>query len=107
MATKTSSKTRAKNKHPKSPSKPEAASRSKDTSQKMSALDAAARVLGEKKGPMSCPELIETMAKKGYWKSPAGHTPSATLYAAIKREISLKKERSRFQQSAPGRFELA
>ena len=36
-------------------------------SDKMSALDAAAKVLAEKGEPMTCKEMIETMAKKGYW----------------------------------------
>jgi hypothetical protein len=73
---------------------------------KLSALDAASRVLGETKQPMSCVELIETMAAKGYWSSPAGKTPQATLYAAIQREIAVKKDQSRFKKSAPGRFSL-
>jgi hypothetical protein len=51
--------------------------------------------------------MIEAMAAKGYWKSPAGKTPAATLYAALKREISIKKDQARFQQSGPGRFTLA
>jgi HB1, ASXL, restriction endonuclease HTH domain len=74
---------------------------------KVSALDAAARVLAETKEPMSCPELIEAMAVKGYWKSPGGKTPSATLYSALKREIATKQAESRFQQSGPGKFGLA
>jgi hypothetical protein len=79
----------------------------KTASKKLSALDAAARVLSERNESMSCPALIEAMAAKKYWKSPAGQTPASTLYAAIKREIGLKKAQSRFKQSAPGRFELA
>jgi hypothetical protein len=74
---------------------------------KLSALDAAARVLGEKKEPMSCPELIEAMAAKGYWKSPGGKTPAATLYSALKREITTKGDNSRIRQSGPGKFILA
>jgi hypothetical protein len=74
---------------------------------KMSALDAAARVLEETKEPMSCPELIEAMATKGYWKSPGGKTPEATLYAALTREITTKKDQSRFEKCAPGRFRRA
>ena len=34
---------------------------------KLSALDAAAKVLAETGQPMSCKELIEAMAQKGYW----------------------------------------
>ena len=73
-------------------------------SKKMSALDAAARVLQETREPMSCPQLIEAMATKGYWKSPGGKTPEATLYAALRREITTKKGQSRFEKCAPGRF---
>jgi hypothetical protein len=47
----------------------------KSDSGKMSCLDAAAKVLGEKKEPMSTAEMIEAMATKGYWKSPGGKTP--------------------------------
>jgi hypothetical protein len=71
---------------------------------KLSALDAAARVLRETGQPMSCPELIEQMTAKGYWSSPKGKTPSATLYAAIAREIQLKGEATRFVKKGPGRF---
>jgi hypothetical protein len=74
---------------------------------KLSALDAAARVLAETGQAMSCPELIAAMAGKGYWTSPAGKTPVATLYAALTREIQTKKDQARFRKSAPGRFVLA
>ena len=57
---------------------------------KMSALDAAAKVLAEAKEPMTTKEMIERMAAKGYWKSPGGKTPHATLYSAILREIQQK-----------------
>jgi hypothetical protein len=69
-----------------------------------SALDAAARVLRESGQPLSCPELIEQMAAKGYWTSPKGKTPSSTLYAAIAREVKLKGAASRFIKTGPGRF---
>jgi HB1, ASXL, restriction endonuclease HTH domain len=46
---------------------------------KLSALDAAAKVLGETGQPMTSGELIEAMSKKGYWSSPNGQTPGATL----------------------------
>jgi hypothetical protein len=48
-----------------------------------SALDAAARVLAEEMRPMGTRELIGAMAVKGYWTSPGGKTPAATLYSAI------------------------
>jgi hypothetical protein len=50
---------------------------------KLSAVDAAAKVLAETGQPMTCPELIAAMAAKGYWTSPAGRTPAATLYTAV------------------------
>src|SRR5262249_21336264 len=53
---------------------------------KPSALDAALRVLQEAGQPMNCQEMIEQMATKGYWTSPGGKTPAATLYSAILRE---------------------
>jgi HB1, ASXL, restriction endonuclease HTH domain len=74
---------------------------------KLSALAAAARVLEETQQAMSCPELIEAMATKGYWTSPAGQTPAATLYAAITREIKTKADDARFQKAEPGRFRRA
>ena len=73
---------------------------------KMSALDAAAKVLAEKGDPMTSKEMIEAMAAKGYWTSPGGQTPTATLYAAIIREISKKGADSRFQKSDRGEFTL-
>jgi HB1, ASXL, restriction endonuclease HTH domain len=106
MATKTNSKQKSKGTKPQKTA-PQVATRSKDPAKKLSALDAAARVLGESKEPMNCPQMIETMAAKGYWKSPAGKTPASTLYAALKREITIKKKEARFKQSGPGNFTLA
>ena len=71
---------------------------------KLGALDAAALVLREAGQPLSCPELIAQMAAKGYWTSPKGLTPAATLYAAIAREVQRKGAASRFVQTGPGRF---
>ena len=48
----------------------------------LSALEAAARVLSDSQRAMTCPELIAAMAAQGYWTSPAGRTPQATLHAA-------------------------
>jgi hypothetical protein len=75
--------------------------------QKLSALAAAARVLAETRKPMSCPELIAAMADHGYWTSPTGKTPAATLSAALQREIVVKKDQARFQKTGPGRYALA
>jgi hypothetical protein len=73
---------------------------------KLSALDAAAKVLAETGQPMTCQELIGAMAAKGYWSSPAGKTPSATLYSALLRETTTKGEKSRFVKADRGRFAL-
>ena len=72
--------------------------------QKVSALDAAAKVLAEEGKPMSCQGLIGVMAAKGYWTSPGGRTPSATLYSAILRELATKGGTARFAKAGRGRF---
>jgi hypothetical protein len=74
---------------------------------KASALDSAVRVLSEAKKPMTCQQLIETMAAKGYWKSKGGKTPANTLYAAIVKEINTKGKDSRFEKVGRGQFALA
>src|SRR5262249_12671033 len=74
---------------------------------KPSALAAGAGALAEPGQAMAGPELIAAMASKGYWTSPGGKTPSATLYAALTREIQTKKDQARFRKSAPGKFVLA
>ncbi len=71
---------------------------------KMSALDAAAKILSESKEPMRTKEMIERMAAKGYWKSPGGRTPSATLHAAMTREINTKGKSARFKKVDRGLF---
>jgi len=73
---------------------------------KMSALDAAAKVLGEAGSAMTSKEIIEAMASKGYWTSPGGKTPHATLYAAILREITAKGKETRFAKTERGKFAL-
>jgi hypothetical protein len=71
---------------------------------KLSALDASAKVLAEMGTAMSCQEMIEVMAQKGYWASPNGRTPAATLYAAILRETRGKGADSRFKKTERGKF---
>ena len=72
----------------------------------MSALDAAAKVLAETKRPMNAKEMIEAMDEKGYWRSPGGATPPATLYAAIARELKVRGKDARFKKTGPGKFAL-
>ena len=71
---------------------------------KLSALDAAAKVLAITGEPMTAKGLIEAMTERGFWTSPGGQTPEATLSAAIGREIATKGTTSRFRKTAPGRF---
>ena len=71
---------------------------------KLSALSAAAKVLTEAGTPMNAKEMIEAMAAKKYWSSPAGRTPHATLYAAILREIGVKGKEARFKKTERGHF---
>jgi hypothetical protein len=73
---------------------------------KLSALDAAAKLLGETGQAMSCPELIAAMAAKGYWQSPKGRTPASTLYSALLRELHTKGEQARFVKAGRGKFAL-
>ena len=71
---------------------------------KLSALKAAAKVLSETKDAMNCTQIIETMAAKGYWTSPGGKTPAATLYAAIIRHIAVKGDEAHFRKTGKGTF---
>jgi hypothetical protein len=73
---------------------------------RMGALDAAAKVLGETDTPMNAKALIKAMSAKGYWTSPGGATPHATLYSAILREIQKKGPQARFARAENG-FVLA
>ena len=73
---------------------------------KLSCLDAAAKVLGESKEPMSTKAMIEAMAAKGLWSSPNGQTPAATLYSAILREINTKGKEARFKKADRGLFAI-
>ncbi|MFN0138064.1 MAG: winged helix-turn-helix domain-containing protein [Phycisphaerae bacterium] len=111
---KTAKGTKAAAKAPKA-TKPEAAGKiakaaaaGKDTKPKrVSALDAAARVLKASGQAMRSQELIAAMAEQGLWSSPNGKTPHATLYAAILREINDKGGEARFRKTERGKFEYA
>ena len=71
---------------------------------RMSGLDAAAQVLQEQGAPMNAKEMIAAAEAKGYWKSPGGKTPHATLYSAIIREIKVKGAEARFSKADRGKF---
>jgi hypothetical protein len=92
MSAKKTTKTKAK------------ATKAEGEAKKLSAIDAAAKVLAEKAEPMTCKEMIEVMAAKGYWTTPGGKTPHATLYSSIAREIRDKGKDARFKKSERGKF---
>ena len=74
---------------------------------RLSALDAAAKVLAEVAIPLNCKQMIEAMTAKGYWKpTHAGKTPANTLHAAIGTEIKKKGDQSRFEKVGRGQFGL-
>ena len=81
-----------------------AAAKSESKTKRLSAIDAAAKVLATAKEPMNCKELIEAMAAKKLWTSPGGKTPHATLYSAILREISTKGKDARLKKTERGKF---
>ncbi len=72
----------------------------------MSGLDAAAKVLEEAGEPMRCKEIVERAFEAGYWAS-EGKTPSATIYAAILRDMQKEGDESRFRKVGRGLFALA
>jgi len=86
---------------------PEAKTRKKTVRQDgtMSGIDAAAKILVDAGGAMSCKAMVEEAIEKGYWK-PGGKTPAATMYAAILREIQKKGDASRFVKTERGKFAL-
>jgi hypothetical protein len=47
------------------------------------------------------------MAEKGYWTSPGGKTPAATLYSSILREIGTKGKDARFKKTERGKFAIS
>ena len=74
------------------------------TKKKISALDTAAKLLTEVGEPMRARELVARIASEGYWSSPSGQTPHATLYSAILREIQKKGKDARFKKTDRGLF---
>ncbi len=76
------------------------------TEKRLSAIDAAAQVLAESHEPLNAKQLIDAIVAKGYWTSPAGKTPHATLYSAILREIKTKGNDARFTKAERGKFAI-
>jgi HB1/ASXL restriction endonuclease-like protein with HTH domain len=104
MSTKTATKKMGTKKSTKAPTKKAPAKEKSNC--KLSALDAAAKVLAESKEPMNTKQMIEAMAAKNYWTSPGGKTPWATLYSALLREIDTKGAEARFKKTERGMFAL-
>lgn len=101
-ATKQKAKKTTKTTNSKPAAKPKAdANKPKRTS----ALDAAAHVLKDAGEPMRVRAMVEAMKTRGLWSSDAA-TPHATLYSAILREITNKKDASRFRKTDRGHFAL-
>jgi len=88
----------------KTPKKAKAKTEKPAQPKKLSALDAAAKVLGETGQAMTSQELITAMAEKGLWTSLGGKTPSNTLYAALMREVNAKGKDARFKKTERGKF---
>ncbi len=91
---------------PKTATRKTKAPKASKTAGKLSALQAAVRVLAEAGRPLTCREMVDAMTARKYWSSPAGKTPANTLYAAILREIQTKADQARFQKVERGRFDL-
>ena len=105
----TTTKAAAKAAKPAVPAKVAAPNKTPKTAKpsgKLSQLDAAVKVLAESGQPMTTKAMIEAMAAKGYWTSPGGATPHATLYSAILRELQKKGAESPFTKFDRGQFTL-
>jgi hypothetical protein len=88
-------------KRTKAPAKP--AQKAPAKPKRMSGLDAAAKVLASAKEPLGCGEIFERIQAQKLWKT-GGKTPSATLNAAMIREIKGKGKESRFKKVGRGKF---
>ena len=81
--------------------KPRTRAVAKDKKERLSGLDAAAKVLAETGEAMRPAAMVQVMLQKGYW-STKGKTPAATIASAIIREIARRGKESRFREVAPG-----
>lgn len=75
--------------------------------EKMSQMAAAERVMAEAGEPLNCNAMVEAMSAKGYWTSPGGKTPAATLYASLLRHIQKHGKAAKFIKTDRGLFALA
>ena len=79
------------------------ASKAKPATKRKGILDIAAEMVARSKKPLGCKEIVERAIDRGLWTT-KGQTPSATLYAAIIREIANKGKDSRFKKVDRGLF---
>lgn len=84
-----------------------AAGRDTGGSPKLSLLNAAAIVLKASGEPMTCSQIVQKAAETTAWKPGKGLTPANTLSAAMRREIKVKGNASRFRLADRGTFALA
>ncbi len=92
---------------PGKPTRQQACEAFDNAPKRLSALDAAVRVLAEAKQPLNCKMMIQAMTEKGYWQpSQGGRTPMNTLHAAIGTEIKKKGDAARFEKVGRGQFGL-
>lgn len=105
-ATKSSAKVPAAKPTPKkAAASAQPAKATKSGTNKMSGLDAAAKVLQDAGKPMNVGDMVTAMAKAELWTSTAP-TPGSTIYAAIVTEIKNKGKESRFVKTDRGLFEF-
>jgi hypothetical protein len=71
----------------------------------MSLLNAAAEVLAIGDA-MRCQDIVDVAIARGLWPPGKGKTPANTLSAALRREIEIKGDASRFRLVGRGKFEL-
>jgi hypothetical protein len=72
---------------------------------KLSALDAAAKVLAEECRAMGARDVVAAMPATGYWTSPGGKTSITTLYSAMLKEMQTKVTQSASRRPSPVRTE--
>lgn len=73
---------------------------------KLSLLNAAAIVLKAFGEPMTCSQIVQQAAETTDWQPGSGLTPANTLSAAMRREIKVKGDDSRFRLADRGKFAI-
>jgi len=104
-ATPTTEVSEQKAKDSKEPKAPKETKPKKESTRGPSGLTVAAQMLKDVGTPMKCKDMVEEMIAKRLWTT-NGKTPSATIYAAIIREIAEKGKEARFKKTDRGSFEF-